>query len=184
MDGPHRLTIVRRRPGPALRGLVAGIVGMSESAPGVVERRQPASSLLPLVLSLGDPLDVVSLSEGTGGGRTYRSFVSGFTTGHADTRFQDGQDCVQVYLTPLGAGRVLALPGRAVARQVVPVADVNSFLGGGLLDRLADVSTWPERLALVESVLEGMVADTPRPSRLGPVDVGPDLDERRTGPHR
>lgn len=157
MDGSHHLLLTRRRTGPDLRGLVAGMVGMSESAPGVVERRQPASSLLPLVLSLGDPLEVVARSEGTGAGQSYRSFVSGFTSGYADTRFRSGQECVQVYLTPLGVGRVLGLPGRAVADQVVPLDDIPGLRVEELLDRLSAVRTWQDRLTLVEEVVQGHV---------------------------
>ncbi len=43
--------LVRRRPHPSLAGLVAGIVGSYERADDPIERRQPAGSLLPLVVS-------------------------------------------------------------------------------------------------------------------------------------
>jgi hypothetical protein len=108
---------------PALAGLVAGVVGISESTPGEVVRRQPAGGLLLLVLSWAGPLNIVSLSAGQGAG-TYRSFVAGFMPGHVTTRFEGGQDCLQVYLTPLGVQRILGMPGRELACRVVSVDEV------------------------------------------------------------
>ena len=60
--------LVRYRPHQVLAEWVAGVVGFHERAEGAVERRQPAGSLLPLVLSFGDLLEVVALSDGSGTG--------------------------------------------------------------------------------------------------------------------
>ena len=183
MTEAHRIELVRHRPGPALEGLVAGMVGMSERATGVVRRRQPAGTLLPFVVSFGEPLEIDSLSDGSGAGRSYRSFVAGLSTGHASTRFDRGQDCVQVYLTPLGARRVLGVPGKEVARRVVAVGDVVPDLGD-LAERLGSVATWGERFALVEAVLVQSGGPRNRPPELGGVDVAADPGERRAGPYR
>lgn len=156
--GEHRIALVRRGPSPKLAGLVAGIVGMSEHAPGTVRRRQSAGSLLPLVLSFGAPLTIESLSDAVGAGSSPRSFLAGFSTGHATTRFTGLQECVQVYLHPLGVRRLLGVPGREVARRVV---DAESLLPrmGRLVEHLADTDSWPTRLALVEAALEHALAD-------------------------
>jgi len=153
MGARHHVHLVRHRPGPALAGLVAGVVGMSERAPGPVRRRQPAGSLLPLVVSFGDPLRIDAHSDAVEARGTYRSFFAGFSTGHALTRFDGGQDCVQVYLTPLGARRLLSAPGVELARRVVRVDDVAARLGHGLTDRVGEAATWTERFALVEAAL-------------------------------
>jgi AraC-like DNA-binding protein len=110
------------------------------------------------VLSFGGPLNIESVSDGTGAGRSYRSFVAGFSTGHASTWFEGGQDCVQVYLTPLGIGQVLGVPGKEVARRVVAVEDVVPRLGDSLADRLASAATWSERFTLVDAALLQQVA--------------------------
>jgi AraC-like DNA-binding protein len=143
--------LVRHRPHPALDGLVAGVVGSEERAGSPVLRRQPAGSLLPLVLAVGDPLEVVGLSEGEGAGR-HSSFVAGFMPGHTTTRFLGAHQCVQVYLTPLGASRLLGVPGGELARRVLAVDDVAPALGV-LPGRLADAPTWAARFALVETAL-------------------------------
>lgn len=144
--------LVRHRSHPRLAGLVAGIVGLSEHADTRVERRQPAGSLLPVVVSFGDPLEILSLSDGEGRGR-YSSFVAGFMPGHATTRFTGTQRCVQVYLTPLGAYRLLRIPGQELARRVVSLEDVAPFLGGPLPERLAATPSWAERIGAVEQAL-------------------------------
>ncbi|WP_251149733.1 helix-turn-helix transcriptional regulator [Cellulosimicrobium sp. Marseille-Q4280] len=153
MDDGHRVSLVRHRPGPGLAGLVAGMVGLSESAPGAVMRRQPAGTLLPLVLTFDGALEVVDLADGAGAGRSYRSFVAGLSGGHATTRFAGTMDCLQVYLTPLGVRRVLGVPGAEVARRVVAVDDVVPGLGDDLADRVASAASWEQRFTLVEAAL-------------------------------
>jgi hypothetical protein len=86
MDPRATVELVRRRPAAPLVDLVAGIVGLSERSPGPVTRRQPAGTLVPLVISFGSPLTVDQLSDGDGAGRSYGSFVAGLSRGHATTR--------------------------------------------------------------------------------------------------
>jgi len=159
----HLTELVRRRPHHGLADLVAGIVGMRERTTGVVRRRQPAGTLLPLVISFGNSLDVVALSEGEGAGRSYGSFFAGFMGGYATTAFEHSQDCVQVYLTPWGAHRILGMPGNRLAGRVVAIDDVATRLGGTLPDRLHAATSWPERFATVERVLLELADAGPEP---------------------
>jgi AraC-like DNA-binding protein len=154
--------LVRHRPHPGLAGLVAGIVGSQESSARAVERRQPAGSLLPLVISFGDPLEIIGLSDGEGEG-WYSSFVAGFMPGHATTRFVGTQRCVQVYLTPPGAFRLLGLPGRELARRVTGLGEIAPFLGGSLPARLAETATWAARIGVVEQALLSVLDAGPEP---------------------
>jgi AraC-like DNA-binding protein len=149
---PHTIKLIRGSGHPAFAGLVSGVVGIDEQAPAEVIRRQPAGDLLPLVFAWGDPLDIVSLSAGEGTG-SYGSFVSGFMPGHATTRFRHRQECVQVYLTPLGVHRILGVPGRELARRVVRLDEVAPSLGDGFADRLGSAPSWRDRFALVGDAL-------------------------------
>lgn len=119
---------------------------------------------MPLVVSFGRPLEVESLSEGTGAG-THASFVAGFSAGYASTWFDSAQDCVQVYLTPLGVRRVLGVPGQHVANRVVAAGDVVRALGDDLSDRVASAPTWEERFTVVEDALLHQVARSAEPPR-------------------
>lgn len=154
--GTHEVAVVRSRVHPALAGLVAGAVGMSEHATSPVLRRQPAGTLVPLVVSWGDPLEVVSLSTGAGAD-TYGSFVAGLMPGHASTRFDRSQQCLQMYLTPLGVQRILGVPGSEVASRVVGLADVAPGLTH-LPDRLASAGSWHERFTLAYDALLHLAA--------------------------
>jgi AraC-like DNA-binding protein len=145
VQAAHQVELVRHRVHPELTGLVAGIVGMSERSSAQVRRRQPAGSLVPVVLTFGEPLRIE--------GKAYGSFVAGLSTGCTSTEFERGQDCVQVYLTPPGIARLLGVPGSAVAGQVVRVDDVVPTLGGSVGDQLAAGRSWGERFALVEASL-------------------------------
>jgi AraC-like DNA-binding protein len=152
----HTIELVRRRPHVRLRGLVAGVAGIRERTSGLVTRRQPAGSLLPLVLSFGNPLEVAALSAGEGAGRTYGSFLAGLMPGYASTSFEHSQDCVQVYLTPLGAYRMLGVPGSRFACRVTAADDIDGMgpmLGVELPERLEGAGSWRERFAMVEDVL-------------------------------
>ena len=145
MEAARRIEIVRHRTHAALRGLVAGVVGMSELASAPVRRRQSAGSLIPLVLSFGSPLEIEGIA--------YGSFVAGLSTSSTTTRFENGQDCVQVYLTPLGVSRLLGVPGREIARRVLVVDDLLPSWGDSIVDQLASARSWGERFALVETLL-------------------------------
>lgn len=153
MEEVHRVDLARWRPSPTLGGVVAGMVGMSERAPGVVRRRQPAGTLIPLVISFGDPLTVQSLADATGAGRAYGCFVAGMSAGWADTWFKQRQDCIQVYLTPVGVRRILGVPGREVAHRVLPLDDVVPAVGEVLAEQLHSASSWRERFGCVERTL-------------------------------
>lgn len=153
MEAGPTLELVRHRVAPPLAGMVAGMVGMSERSVEPVHRRQPAGTLIPLVLAFGDPLRIDALSDGVGAGQTYGSFVAGLSTGVADTSFDGIQRCVQIYLTPTGVQQLLSIPGKDLARRVTDAADVSASLGDRLADRLNDAAEWQDRFALVERLL-------------------------------
>ncbi len=163
MDLRVPVTLVRRRPAPPLAGMVAGLVGLSERSLEPVTRRQPAGTLIPLVISFGSQLTIDQLSDGEGANRSYGSFVAGLSPGHATTSHPGDQDCVQVYLTPLGVRRVLGVPGSELARRVVAIDDVARELGEDLAARIAGAATWPDRLRLVEAALTARLGSTPGP---------------------
>ena len=149
MTGP---VLLRHAVHPLLDGFVAGIVGFHERSGDVVTRRQHAGSLIPVILSSGPSLEVTALSEGTGvGGHT--SFVAGFMPGHATTAFEGEQLCIQIYLTPLGVQRLLALPGRELAHRIVDLADAAPFFGERFLDELWSCDTWEGRFAQLDRAL-------------------------------
>lgn len=154
--------IVRLPTHPGLQGLVAGVVGFRERSAAPLERRQPAGTLLPLVLSFGDPFEVVDVAAGEGVG-TYGSFLSGFMPGPVSTRSGRHHACVQVYLTPLGITRLFGVPGREVVGRVVALEDLLPDLGPSFAEQLAESGTWRRRFDLVQAALLARAGDPPDP---------------------
>lgn len=153
--------VVRREPGPVLvrhpahpglRGIVAGMVGYREDTTRRVVRRQPAGSLIPLVVSFGPRLEILDLSHGTGVGLK-ESFVVGMMPGHATTAFTGGQHCLQVYLTPLGASLLFDAPAASIARAVVDLTDVIPAFGEGFRERLLAAGSWARRFEMMDRAL-------------------------------
>jgi AraC-like DNA-binding protein len=147
---------VRAAPDPRLRGLVAGRFGYRERTQAPIQRRLPATSLIPVVLSLGDRLEVVEVVDGQGAGRSYESLLAGFQPGHALTRITGAQFGLRMYLTPLGAYRILGIPGSALAWGVHHLEDIAPNVVRSLPDRLASLPTWAERFAVVDEVIAQM----------------------------
>lgn len=141
---------MRHRVHRQLAGLVAGMVGHRERSDTAIIRRQPAGSLMPLVFSFGDSLEVYGVE---GGGRAFQSFVAGFMCGPATTQFTGTQECIQVYLTPVGVLRLLGVPGSELANRVTELADLLPTVSTSTTDQLHAASTWAERFRLVEDLL-------------------------------
>ena len=152
----HAVRVVRRPPHPALRGLVAGIVGMAESASGLVERRQPAGSLVPLVVSLRGALEIRETPEGVA--VRHDAFVAGIQARPVATRFDGAHECVQVYLTPAGVLRILGIPGSDLANRIWSVRDEFALFDTSFVNELLGVEDWSVRLALVEARLLHMAS--------------------------
>ena len=130
---------------------------MDESSPVPVERRQPAGSLVPLVIGFGDPLHILEVSAGEGTGAR-GSFLAGLMPGHTATSFVGRISCMQIYLTPLAVGRLLGHPGSELAGHVIDPAALVPEFAGSFADRLGSCGTWGERFQLVEARLLGLLA--------------------------
>lgn len=160
-DG-HAWTMALRRPDPSLDGIVAGpYCGYAESG-GDVRRRQTANDRVAVIISFGDPIDLVELSASPSGARRTTSFVAGLHDGYAVTRFSGTQHGVQVDLTPLGAARVLG-PPRELSNECVDLDLVLGRFGDELIERLATAPGWAERFDLLDDVLTARAAEGPEP---------------------
>lgn len=162
-DG-HTWTMVHRRPHPGLAGVVAGpYCGYVERADRPFRRREVATGNVTLIVSFGDPLELVEMTQSTSAGRR-TSFVAGLHEGYAVTQFAGPQAGVQVDLTPLGAARVLGAP-RETANECVALDDLLGPLAGELADRLATAPGWAARFALLDDLLLRRAAEGPVPDR-------------------
>jgi AraC-like DNA-binding protein len=148
---------------PALAGVVAGpYCGYVEHADDPFRRREVATGQVAMIISFGEPIDVVEMSHSTSGGRRLTSFVAGLHDGYAVTQHAGSQHGVQVDLTPLGAARLLGGP-QEVANECVALDDLLGRFAGELTDRLASAPDWGARFALLDRVLLDRAADGPEP---------------------
>ena len=135
---------------PALRGHVTGYCGYREDTPTRFRRREVASPLVPLIISFGDRIQV-----GVPGGpaRTVTSFVAGLYDRPVVTEHDGRQHGIEALLTPLGAYTLLGVPMGELTNQVVELGDLLGPGGAKLTARLAETSSWGERLALFDDAL-------------------------------
>lgn len=156
-------TMAHGRAHPALTGVVDGpYCGYVEQTDGAFRRREVASGQVAVIISFGEPIDVVEMSESTSAGRRLTSFVAGLHNGYAVTEHHGAQHGVQLDLTPLGAARVLGAP-HEVANECVALDDLLGPFAGELTDRLASAPDWASRFALLDRVLLARVAAGPDP---------------------
>lgn len=149
----------QRDPDPRLASLVSGFCGYRERSQVILRRREPATSRIPVILSFGDPIDILDLPDAG----AFQSFVAGFHPGPATTQHDGAQFGLQFDLTPLGAYRILGRPGSELAGHVVPFSDIAPRVAASLPDRLASLPTWSDRFALLDDVLMAMADAGPAP---------------------
>ncbi len=156
-------TMAHGRPHPGLAGVVTGAYcGYVERAQQPFRRREVANGQVAIIISFGEPIDLVEMSHSTSGGRRMTSFVAGLHDGYAVTEHHGSQHGVQVDLTPLGAARVLGAP-HEVANECVALDDLLGPFAAELTDRLASADDWASRFALLDRVLLDRATEGPHP---------------------
>jgi AraC-like DNA-binding protein len=162
-DGRSSWTMAHGQAHPALAGVVAGTYcGYVERTEGAFRRRQVANGQVAVIISFGEPIDVVEMSQSASAGSRHTSFVAGLHHGYAVTEHQGDQHGVQVDLTPLGAARVLGA-AHEVANECVALDDLLGPFAGELTDRLASAPDWATRFALLDRVLLERASAGPSP---------------------
>jgi AraC-like DNA-binding protein len=157
-------TMVRAVPHPGLSRVVAGpYCGYRERTAQPFRRREVASGQVAMIISFGEPIDVVEMSNSTSGGHRLTSFVAGLHEGYAVTEHGGDQHGVQVDLTPLGAARLLGAAPYEVANECVALDDLLGRFAGELTDRLASAPDWRSRFALLDETLLRRASEGPEP---------------------
>lgn len=142
---------VEATPTPALRPYVTSYVGFElRGFPAGIHLGTPSRSLT-LVLSLGDPLDLVGLGR-------FGALVGGLSSRSVAIDHDGTQHGIQLGLSPLGARAILGRPAAALADEVVALDDLLGPVGRELLDRVREAGTWKARFGAVDAVLGRAVA--------------------------
>lgn len=139
---------MRRAPHPALGGLLAEYQGYRESASGSIRRREPATSVIPLILNFGPRFRV---GGGYGAGEAHSSFVAGLGDTYALVESAGAAYCMQANLSPLGAYRLLRTPLHRIAGRVVDFEQIYGARATRLLERLGNAPDWASRFELLDA---------------------------------
>lgn len=146
-------TIIAHDVRPALRPLVAGIVGFDETVADGRFRVQPAGTLAVVEVSFTSPLRITDVSIAQSPTHEHHAFVAGLMPRHVNTAFFGRHASVQIYIEPLAAPRIFGVIGRDLAARVIGLSDLAPSLGNVLPDRLAHAADWRERFEIVDSAL-------------------------------
>ena len=152
--------MIRRAPCAALYGIVMDYVGYRESRPGHFRHFEPASLVVPLVISFGEPFSI-ALGRAPRDDDRIATFTAGLSNSHVVIDSFGAAHCLQVNFTPQGAWRFLSLPMHELTDRMVALEDIwgsRSFL---ISERLAEARDWDSRFDLVEDLILSRVRRAP-----------------------
>lgn len=153
-----------RHPRPELTGTVLRIVGYRERArrPGV--QREPASLVVPLIVSFGEPFRI-GLGRQPSPEDRYGSFAAGLFAGPVLIESLGASHCLQIDFTPLGARRFFGLPMREFTDRMVSLDAALGNAGIRLRERLGNLRCWDQRFDLAERFVLDRIAGMAAPPR-------------------
>ncbi len=139
------LEIVHRPTHPGLREhVVRGYWGYRELGAPLRRAELPHAGVV-LIVNLGPSIEVDGARLG--------SFIAGLHDRPAITEHHGEQAGVQLNLTPVGGLRLLGMPMRELTREVVAVDEALGRTGAELTERMADMTAWRDRFALLDDFL-------------------------------
>ena len=150
---------VRRVPAPALRGVIDAYVGYRIAGRPGVHRGLPSRHLT-LIISIGEPIDVVAQTDPHQAPGRYRFVAGGLQARPALIAVPAVQEGVAVELTPLGCRALLGMPAAELWDTSVEAADVLGPAAVELWERLHCAGGWAERLAACDDVFGRLMART------------------------
>ena len=149
-------TLIRKEPEPANARWIVGIEGYEEAHASPVVRRELPSAIIPVILVLDEGF---SLHDEHGSVRSLeRSFTAGLTGNHVLIGSHGKATCLQINLTPQGARRLFRIDMQEIAGRVVDLEEILGAESEILVDRLANMPGWVQRLDHLESVVAEKIA--------------------------
>ena len=156
-----RFEMVRRAPGPGLRGAVTDICGYRETAPGHFRNVEYASLTVPLVISFAEPF-AIGLGKDPADNDRFASFAAGLYAGPVVIESFGGACCIQINFTPLGARRFFGRPMSELTDRMIGLDDVLGVEGIALREKLGNALDWSKRFAIAEAFVAIPVGRGPR----------------------
>ena len=145
--------MVLRRPSAALSPYVDRYVGYRQDRLASGTHQGLPSRSMTLIISLADPVTVLSMPDPTATPQAFPGLISGLHAGPVTIAADRVQYGIHVELTPWAAGALLGHPAGVLASGIYDIRDVLGTRGSELLDRVREARDWTSRFAALDRVL-------------------------------
>jgi AraC-like DNA-binding protein len=162
INAPSAFEFAHRAPSHRTAGLISGMSGYRETAPGRFSQRMAAPLRVPLIISLGSPFLIAFGRDPTAADRRW-SFAAGLHAGPIHILSDGGAESVRVDFTLLGAYRIFGGAVVDLAARMVDIGDVLGNEGRQLHERLGATPCWQRRFDVLEDFIVKRANGAPSP---------------------
>jgi AraC-like DNA-binding protein len=155
-----------RLPAPALRPFITQYAGFRVSGlPSGVHFGLPSSDV-DLIISLGQPIEVVQMPNPRQTPTALTAFISGLHDAPAIVRQHGNAFGLHVFIKPLGVLPILSVAGEEISSLVLSLSDIWGNRAQDLMGALLSARTWHERFAVLDRAFA---------SKLNPASPQPEI---------
>jgi AraC-like DNA-binding protein len=105
-----------------------------------------------LIISLGEPIDVLRMPDPAAPAGRFTALVSGLHDAPATVRRGSTFEGVHVFLQPFGVQALLGVPGSELASRAFDLSELWGNVCGDVVEQLQDAPTWRARFAVLDEV--------------------------------
>jgi AraC-like DNA-binding protein len=162
-DAIGGFTATTGEPDPQLRSYVREYEDYADFTPGASTRREVPAAHAVVIISFGEPYDVIDPRDASRGVRS-ATFITGLYDSYVDNASPGPTRGIQVNLTPLGEYRLLGMPMHEIANRAVDVRDAFGPAGRRLVERLQAARNSDARFDILDEVFTARMQVARSPS--------------------
>jgi AraC-like DNA-binding protein len=120
-----------------------------------------------LIISLGEPIEILRMPDATQRAGRFTAFVGGLQESPALVRRGGSVELLHVFLEPAGTRTLLGVSAAELASRVFALSDLwGRRRSTELVERLSDASSWQARFDVLDAVFMRTLTPIERPARL------------------